>query len=260
MKQAARKWNETLDKYLHEAGYTKCSADSCLYMKRKDGKFVIMAVYVDDIIPISNNTELLRAEKEAICKQFKMVDNGAIEYFLGMMIKRDREQRTLSISQPNYIESVLAKFGMSECKPVATPVEAGVKYEKRSCDDESCDVRQYQRAIGCLTYLSTSTRPDIAATVGMLSKFMVDPSAVHWVGVKRVLRYLPGTHDYGLVFVGGNKDVLMGYSDSDWAGDVVTRRSTFGYVFRLGDSTVSWSSGRQATVAKSSTEVVLRLN
>ena len=254
LKQAARCWNETLDKYLVDSGYTKCSADSCLYIKFDGESFVIMAVYVDDIIPVSNDIELLQAEKRAICQQFEMVDNGEIEYFLGMFIKRDRESRTLSISQPNYVESVLAKFGMSDCKPVATPVEAGVRYEKRSDDEESCDVRKYQRAIGCLTYLSTATRPDISAAVGMLSKFMADPGVNHWVGVKRVLRYLRGTHNYGLVFVGDNDDALIGYSDSDWAGDVVTRRSTSGYVFQFGNSTVSWSSRRQATVAKSSTE------
>ena len=152
------------------------------------------------------------------------------------------------------MESVLPRFGMSDSKPVATPVEAGVRYEKRSDDEESCDIRKYQRAIGCLTYLSTATRPDISAAVGMLSKFMADPGANHWVGVKRVLRYLRGTHNYGLVFTGDKDDSLIGYSDSDWAGDVVTRRSTSGYVFQFGNSTVSWSSRRQATVAKSSTE------
>ena len=83
---------------------------------------------------------------------------------------------------------------------------------------------------------------------------MADPGPAHWSGVKRILRYLQGTQNYGLVFVGGDKDVLLGYSDSDWAGDIVTRRSTSGYVFQLGQSTISWCSKRQQTVAKSSTE------
>ena len=83
---------------------------------------------------------------------------------------------------------------------------------------------------------------------------MADPGPAHWMGVKRILRYLKGTHDYGLVFTAGNQDTLLGFSDSDWAGDVVTRRSTSGYVFQLGKSTISWCSKRQQTVAKSSTE------
>ena len=82
----------------------------------------------------------------------------------------------------------------------------------------------------------------------MLSQFMSNPGVVHWVGIKRVLRYLKGTCNYGLVFVGGDGDELTGFSDADWAGDLVTRRSTSGYVFQFGKSTISWSSRRQATV------------
>ena len=254
LKQAARCWNETLDKHLIDSGFVKASADSCIYVKIVDQSFVIMAVYVDDVIPVSNDPSFLAAEKAALCQRFEMVDNGPVEYFLGMLIRRDRENRVLSISQPNYIHDVLVRFGMADCNPVTTPIEPGVKYDMLGEEDEPFDTRTYQQAIGCLTYLSTSTRPDIAAAVGMLSKFNARPSAAHWVAVKRILRYLRGTYDYGLVFVGGKNDNLSAFSDADWAGDVVTRRSTSGYVMKFGNSTVSWCSRRQATVAKSSTE------
>ena len=103
--------------------------------------------------------------------------------------------------------------------------------------------------------MSTATRPDIAAAVGVLSQYMSRPSKDHWIGVKRVLRYLKGTLMYGLKFCAHEEEPeLLGYSDTDWAGDVDTRRSTSGYVFQIGSSTVSWSSKKQATVAKSSTE------
>ena len=254
LKQAARCWNETLDKHLIESGYTKGSADSCIYVKIQGKSFVIMAVYVDDIIPVSNDPSLLACEKEALCQRFEMVDNGCIEYFLGMFIRRDRDNRVLSICQPNYINDMLLRFGMSNCKPVSTPIEPGVKHDKLGDEEEPFDTRTYQQAIGCLTYLSTATRPDIGAALGILSKFMSNPSVAHWTGVKRIFRYLRGTYDYGLVFAGGKDDQLHAYSDSDWAGDVVTRRSTSGYVMKYGNSTVSWCSRRQATVAKSSTE------
>ena len=171
-----------------------------------------------------------------------------------LIIKRDRENRTMMISQPNYIKTILKKFGMSECRPVATPMDSKVNYDKRSEDEEKFDVSTYQQAIGCLTYLSVSSRPDISAAVGVLSKFMSDPSMIHWVAVKRVLRYLKGTRFHGLKFVGNKNDKLVGFSDSDWAGDVATHRSTSGYVFQFGQSTISWCSRRQQTVAKSSTE------
>ena len=98
-------------------------------------------------------------------------------------------------------------------------------------------------AIGCLTYISTATRPDIAAAVGALSQYMSKPSKDHWMGVKRVLRYLKGTLKYGIKFSAQEeKPELFGYSDADWTGDVDTRRSTSGYVFQIGSRTVSWSS------------------
>ena len=141
LKQAARCWNERLDEYLKGSGYIKSSADSCMYIKIRKNKIVIMAVYVDDIIPVSNDLSLLSDEKEAICKEFDMVDNGEVSYILGMSIKRDREKRILSISQPNYIKSVLTSFGMSDCKSVATPLESGVRYDKLSDDEERFDIQ-----------------------------------------------------------------------------------------------------------------------
>ena len=260
LKQSARCWNTTLDEYLKSVGYRKGNADGCIYvksMKVVNGhiSFVILGVYVDDIIPVSNDTALLKAEKAALCERFEMVDQGEIHYLLGMSIKRDRESRTLTISQPNYVEKVLRKFGMENCKPVSTPLEPGRRFQQLSPNDEPFDVQTYQQAIGSLTYVSTATRPDIAAAVGVLSQYMSKPSKDHWTGVKRILRYLKGTLKYGLKFsVHEEEPELFGYSDADWAGDVDTRRSTSGYVFQIGTSTVSWSSRKQATVAKSSTE------
>ena len=117
------------------------------------------------------------------------------------------------------------------------------------------DVREYQMAIGCLTYATTATRPDLAAAVGILSKYMARPGKDHWQGVKRVLRYVKGTLNSGLTFTAhGNNYVLYGYADADWGGDVETRRSTSGYVFQIQNNTISWCSKRQASVSRSTTE------
>ena len=143
---------------------------------------------------------------------------------------------------------------MSNCRPVATPLEPGVKYFKTTENDVQFNTNIYQRAIGSLTYAATCTRPDISAAVSVLSQFMSNPSETHWTGVKRVLRYLRGTSNYGLVYDGNGSNELYGFCDADWAGDMNTRRSTSGYVFRFGNSSITWCSRRQATVAKSSTE------
>ena len=110
-------------------------------------------------------------------------------------------------------------------------------------------------AIGCLTYAATISRPDLAAAVGVLSKFMAKPGKEHWQGIKRILRYVQGTLNYGLVFfTEGIDPTLTGYSDADWGGDLSTRHSTTGYVFQIQGSTVSWCSKQQACVSRSSTE------
>ena len=114
-------------------------------------RFVILGEYVDDIIPVSNNPALLKAEKAALCERFEMIDQGEIQYLLGMSIKRDKESRTVMISQPNYAGKVLRKLGMENCKPVSTPLKPGRKFQKLSPSDEPFDVQTYQQAIGCLT-------------------------------------------------------------------------------------------------------------
>jgi hypothetical protein len=213
-------------------------------------------VYVDGIIPVSNDVDMLNAEKESLFREFEMVDQGEIHFVLGMSIKRDRATKALFINQEKYLEGVLNRFGMQDCKSASTPLETGMStFHKRTEDEESFDEHVYQQAIGCLTYASTATRPDIAAAVSILSTFMSNPSKEHWIGIKRVLRYIKGTLNYGLKFqANGNDHELVGYSDANWAGDVDTRRSTSGYVFKADNSTISWSSKKQATVAKSTTE------
>ena len=259
LKQSARCWNATLDQYLQSAGYRKSEADGCIYTKtvrETNGhiNFVILGVYVDDIVPVSNNATLLKAEKTGLCKRFEMVDQGEIRYLLGMSIKQDRKSRTLTISQPTYLQRVIKRFGMENSKPVSTPLEPGKKFQRPDLSEELFDVQTYQQAIRCLRHASTATRPDIAAAVGTLAQYMSKPSKNHWSGVKRALRYINGTLNYGLKFTAHQEPELVAYADADWAGDIDTRRSTSGYVFQIGDSAISWSSRKKPNVAKSSTE------
>ena len=126
LKQCTRCWNQTLD-ILLKNGYRKGSADSCMYVKsvkQENGfiSFVILAVYVDNIIPVSDDPEMLALEKQLLSNEFQMVDQGELQYILGMSIKRDREKKTLFISQEKYLENVLNRFGMQASKPVSTPL------------------------------------------------------------------------------------------------------------------------------------------
>ena len=250
LKQSANCWNKVIHNYLISENYIQNQADPCVYQKNidVDGKNVILiiALYVDDIIVISNDKELLVVEKLKLRTRFEMEDLGEIKYLLGMTIKRDRANRTLSIDQHQYLKCVLARFGMSQCKPVATPLEPGKKFEKLPDDEEPVNLREFQAAVGSLIYASVATRPDIAAAVGVLSQYMSHPSHDHWCGIKRVLRYISGTVDYGLCYKYTDDLKLCGYSDADWGGDVNSRKSTSGYIFGFCSNPISWKSTKQS--------------
>ncbi len=128
LKQAARLWNGTIDDFLKSRGYRDAGADGCVYVKsfkEESGhvKFIILLLYVDDIVPVGNDLSLIKAEKAALCEQFDMVDNGDIRSVLGLKITRDRKARVLTINQPSYLQEVLKRFRMENCNPVATPTQ-----------------------------------------------------------------------------------------------------------------------------------------
>ena len=260
LKQSARCWNEKIDAYLKSADYKQSAADPCIYYRTQmiNGKAVVVfiGVYVDDTIFMSNDASVLAAEKAKISSEFDMDDRGEIHFILGMEIKRDRAKKVITICQKAYIESVLVRFGMQNCNPVSTPLETGKRFQRIADGEKTVDVKLYQAAIGSLNYAAIATRPDLSLAVGMLSQHMVNPGTEHWSGVKRVLRYLKGTLNYGLRFKASSDAdfVLHGYSDADWAGCSETRKSMSGQIFRMGDCTISWRSHKQSIVALSTTE------
>lgn len=123
---------------------------------------------------------------------------------------------------------------------------------KATEDEEVLDQKSYQSLIGSLMYLALCTRPDIAFAVGMLARFNSKPNQSHWTAAKRVLRYLRGTANFGVVYSGNAN--LVGYSDADWAGSLDDRKSTSGYIFQVSGGPVSWRSKKQETVALSTAE------
>ena len=259
LKQSARCWNQVIDGHLKSRGFLQSQADPCIYYRCRiiDGKqdVMIVAVYVDDAIICANNVKTLSDEKDSLCERFEMDDRGELDYILGMSVKRDRKNRILTIDQNLYLRDILKKFGMEDCRPVGTPVEPGKKFVKLIDEDEAFDdIQLYQAAVGSLNYAAIATRPDLSVAVGMLSKFMSNPSKDHWCGIKRVLRYIRGTLDLGLQFTYSDEFRLCGFSDADWAGCLDTRKSTSGHVFRLGNATIGWRSKKQSIVALSSTE------
>jgi transposase InsO family protein len=275
LKQAGRAWYEKIDEAFQCLGFTPLKSDPCIYALNRGSVVVFIALYVDDLLLISNSVSALTKLKADLTRLFSMKDLGDAEYVLGIQIERNRTSRTLSISQGEYIRNVLERFGMADCKPVATPLETSSKLTKADCPPpgsptDAAFTRLYQSAVGAIMYAMLGTRPDIAYAVTALSQFNSNPGQPHWSAVKHVLRYLRGTIGYKLTYgpdaaVGGftspkvgpltsSSLPLYGYSDSDWGSDPDDRRSVTGYVFMLGGGAVSWQARKQTTVALSSVE------
>jgi hypothetical protein len=177
-----------------------------------------------------------------------MTDLGLMHFCLGIEVWQ--EPGNIFISQSKYAGEILKAFGMTECKAVGTPMEVDLKL---SMEDTSplVEERLYRKLVGSLIFLC-NTRPDISYAVGVLSRFSNKPRENHWNAGMRILRYLKGTQGYGINYSTGK--TLIGFCDSDWAGDVDSRRSVTGYCFTLGSGCISWISKKQPTIALSSTE------
>ena len=175
---------------------------------------------------------------------------GEMKFFLGLQINQC--DRGIAITQTKYINEMLKRFKMEECKPVGTPMVTGCKLSK---DDSSENVDQtlYRSMIGSLLY-ATASRPDIMHAVCQVGRFQAAPKNAHLVAVKRIFRYLKGTADHGLWYPKGKSLDLYAFTDADWAGCVDDRKSTSGAAFFLGDCLVSWSSKKQPSISLSIAE------
>ncbi|KAL5825678.1 hypothetical protein ACOSQ3_021741 [Xanthoceras sorbifolium] len=258
LKQAPRQWYKKFDSFMSSSGFTRCQADHCCYIKRFDNSFIILLLYVDDMLVAGSDMQEIMNLKRELSKQFAMKDLGAAKQILGMRIKRDTKSGTLLLSQAEYIKKVLSRFNMQDAKPVSTPLGIHFRLSKEQSpktDEERTHMAKvpYASAIGSLMYAMVCTRPDIAQAVGAVSRYMNNPGKIHWEAVKWILRYLRGTTNKTLCFKGGDT-TLTGYVDADLAGNVDIRKSTTGYVYTLGGTAVSWVSQLQKIVALSTTE------
>uniref|UniRef100_A0A2N9EJ65 protein-serine/threonine phosphatase n=1 Tax=Fagus sylvatica TaxID=28930 RepID=A0A2N9EJ65_FAGSY len=230
LKQAPRQWYKKFDSFMYSTGFTRCQADHCCYVKSFDNSYIILLLYVDDMLIAGSSIEEINNLKKQLSKQFAMKDLGPAKQILGMRIIRDRANGTLKLSQTEYVKKILSRFSMDEAKSVSTPLGSHFRLTK----DQSPKTEQeqaymskvpYASAIGSLMYAMVCTRPDIAHAVGVVSRYMSNPGKQHWEAVKWILRYLKGTLGTSLCFTGADMK-LTGYVDSDLAGDVDTRKST----------------------------------
>ncbi|KAJ9560140.1 hypothetical protein OSB04_005300 [Centaurea solstitialis] len=251
LRQAPRAWNSRLDKCLKGLKFERCGLEHAVYTRKEGGNLLIVGVYVDDLVVTGNCDEDVKYFKEQMSREFEMSDLGLLSYYLGIEVSQHEDG--ISLKQTAYAKNVLLKAGMEDCNPSQFPME---HKEELTKDEEGVlvDPTQYRSIIGGLRYL-THTRPDISYAVGIVSRFMERPTLKHMQAVKRILRYVRGTVDYGLIYVQEHKgDAIIGFSDSNHARDAEDRRSTGGMAFYLNENLITWGSKKQQCVALSSCE------
>jgi hypothetical protein len=205
-----------------------------------------------------SNMQDINLLKKKLANSFVMKDLGAAKKILGMRITRDRKNRKLTLSRGEYIEKVLERFRMQNEKLDSTPLENHFKLTKEMCPKTQEEIEYmsrvpYSSAVSSLMYAMVFTRPDIAHVVGIVSMYMNNPGKEHWEEVKWILMYLKGTATHALCF-GGSNTILQRYVASDIESDKDRRRSTTGYVFTIGGTTVSWILKLQKVVTLSTIE------
>lgn len=232
-------------------GFKRCPSEHAVYT-RKDGEdYLIVAIYVDDILVTGNSVQMIDRFKREMNQKFDMTDMGKLKYYLGMEV--EQEKGCIKLKQTGYAKKLIEKAGMKGCNPTKYPMDPKELIDKDE-GGKAVNVTEYKSMIGGLRYL-VHTRPDIAYSVGIASRYMECPTVKHRNMVKRILRYVQGTLQFGLVYTkdSGN-NVLTGFSDSDMAGSLDDRRSTGGMCFYLNESLITWVSQKQRCVALSSCE------
>jgi hypothetical protein len=239
--------------------YARTILDHCVFVKKfSDGEFIILLLYVDDMLIICCDTSKIDRLKKELSKSFNMKDLGLAKQILGMKISRDRKKEKLWLSQESYIEKVLDRFNMCKANPMSSTLAGYLKLSSKqspTSEKEKDEMKKvsYASAVGSLMYTMVCTRPDITHVVGVVQSFLSNPGKEHWAVVKWILRYLKGTLRICLCF-GNDQQVLDGFTDADMAVDIDSRKSTLGYLITYSGGAVSWQSRLHKCVTLSTIE------
>ena len=255
LKQSPKAWFGRFAKVLKEFGYKQSQGDHTLFIKHSTtGGVTALLVYVDDIIVTGNDEREKHDVKQRLAKEFEIKELGKMKYFLSIEVAYSTQG--IFISQQKYVTDLLEKTGKIGCKPVSTLMDLNHKLGEAK-EEPMVDKRMYHRLVGRLIYLA-HTRPNIAYSVSVISRFMHDPREPHLQVAYRVLHYLKGNPRKGILFKKNDTLALEAYIDADYAGSIVDRRSTTGYCTFLEGNLVTWRSKKQNVVAKSSAKSEFR--
>ena len=251
LKQASRQWHMKFYEHMLKSGFLTSKYDECVYIKSQGGAVVAyLLLYVDHMLLAGScNIEVQKVKKD-LKAAFDMKDLGPAKQILEMTIHRDRSKKRIWLTQAGYVSRVMKKFHMENVKEVSIPMGQHYKLSidqrpKNEAEEEEMQQIPYASMIGSIMYAMISTRPNIAQVVSVTNRFMSSYGKEHWSALKWLMKYLKGATNVGILFDGMScheGDELKGWCDSDYAGNVDTRKSQSGYIFTLYGSVVSWKS------------------
>jgi len=265
LKQAPRLWYEDIDGYLQSIGFRQSAEDPNLYLQQG----VLLVLYVDDLL-IAHKGKKGRGHriKQLLQKKYKMCHLGAAKRVLGIEIEKTKDGG-FSICQRGYINTIIRRFRLMDAKPAKSPLDPQTDLANTVCEDKPANRKEYLSMVGSLMYAALGSRPDIAYSVTALSRYNVQPLEMHTTAAKRVLRYLKTTSDFRIHYrrlplsSHDTNTSIVGFTDSDWAGNLTTRKSVGGCLFGLGTNgsdgpvmsgLVHWQAKSQSVVALSTLE------
>nr|CAN79672.1 hypothetical protein VITISV_012210 [Vitis vinifera] len=255
LKQSPRAWFGRFSSVVQEFDMLCSIVDhSVFYHHNSLGQCIYLVVYVDDIDITGSDQDDIQKLKQHLFTHFQTKNLGKLKYLLGIEIAQSSSGVVLS--QRKYALDILKETGMLDCKPIDTPMDPNVKLVLGQGEPLG-DPRRYRRLVGKLNYL-TITRPDISFPVSVVSQFLQSPCDSHWDVVIRILQYIKSTPGQGVLYENKGHTQVVGYTDADWAGSPIDRRSTSGYCVFIGGNLISWKSKKQDVVARSSAEAKYR--
>ncbi|CAM8937311.1 unnamed protein product [Rhodiola kirilowii] len=250
LKQASRQWFAKFSESLLAFGFHRSLNDYSLFTLERGSDFILLLVYVDDVILTGTSQLLIDEIKSYIHQLFKIKDLGVLKYFLGLEVARSHDG--IFLHQRKYALELLESSNLIDCKPVKTPMELKHRLSLSQAPLLD-DPMVYRKLVGKLIYL-TITRPDLAYAVHILSQFMQHPTTEHLQAVHRLMRFVKGAPAQGLFFSAKPDIVLNAYCDADWAACPLTRKSITGYCVTLGSCAISWKTKKQPVISRSSVE------
>ncbi|UYV82299.1 hypothetical protein LAZ67_21001652 [Cordylochernes scorpioides] len=239
---SAKVFYDTLKSHLLDEGFKNLTSDKCVFIYEKNNSKIILGIYVDNILAIYSDSNILNQAISKIENKFKLKENTKNTNLLGMEIYK--ENGKIFINQKAYIENILIKFEMENCKTKSTPLDVNIDFSQYE-NSKKCDPKKYQEILGNLLFLSVKTRPDLSFPLTQLSKYSQDPREIHFGALKGIFGYLKKTINFALCYKKGNTQ-LTGFSDASWKDGKLKNKTVTGYLFTVGDNLISWNSKFQA--------------